>query len=110
MSSVQVQPKFCYIPVLKISSSRSKIAGLGFGGGGRTEAAARKTNFEGHEMDDGVGGGGGEGGGDCRWMDGRTGGVMCPDSKDFCTSPALLPAAQNAVVDSIEAVCTANKL
>ena len=85
-----------------------KILGLGFERRGRTEAAARKTNFEGHEMDDGVGGGGG---GDCRWMDGRTGGVMCPDSKDFCTSPALLPAARNGVVDSIgRAVYTANKL
>ena len=78
-----------------------KILGLGFERRGRTDeaaSAARKTNFEGHEMDDGVGGGGG----DCRWMDGRTGGVMCPDSKDFCTSPpALLPAAQNGVVDSV---------
>ena len=56
-------------------------------------AAARKTNFEGHEMDDGGGGGGG-----CRWMDGRgrtdwrsDARVMCPDSKDFCTSSTTAP-------------------
>ena len=72
--SSQMVYKACNpIRILGMSFQRQKIVGLGFEGGGRTEAAsaaARKTNFEGHEMDDGVGSGGG-GGGDCRWMDGR---------------------------------------